>query len=256
VPLAPREAVRQLESLLRDLLGGRLEGLYLFGSLAAGGFHEDRSDVDLFAVLRDAVAEADADALRGVHADFASRNPEWHERVEVGYVPRSVVATFASEPEGTIIAISPGEPLHLRGPEWGWVLNWRSVCRQGERIFGPPPLEVGPEVTPEVFRRAIEMQLREWRDVIREDWVAYVPAARGYAVVTHCRALYALATGEQASKEEAVAWVAQRHPEWADYVRARLADHRADIRGARGEAVAFADWARGVALGDGSVVGD
>lgn len=256
MPLSPREAVGELEALLHDALGRRLLGLYLFGSLAAGGFHEGRSDVDLLAVLTDAVDESDLERLRRLHDDFAARNPEWHERVEVGYVPRSVLATFESEPQGTIVAISPGEPLHLRPPGWGWVLNWRSVCRQGERIAGPPPLEVGPDVTPGVFRRAIEMQLREWRDVIREDWVAYVPAARGYAVVTHCRALHALATGEQASKEEAVAWVAERHPEWAEYVRARLADHRADSRGAQSEAIAFAEWARSEALGDGPVAGD
>jgi hypothetical protein len=248
VELGPREAVAELRALLVDALGDRLGGLYLFGSLAAGGFLAGRSDVDLLAVVESELE--DLDTLRDLHAAFVEAHPEWREHVEVGYVPRNVLATFAGEPVGTMAAISPGEPLHAREPGWGWVLNWRSVCRQGEIVVGPPPLEVGPEVDAEQFRRAIEAQLGEWRDVMREEWVGYFPAARGYAVVTHCRALHTLATGEQASKEDAVEWVAGRYPEWADYVRAQLADHRADSGAAHREAIAFADWARGEALAD------
>jgi len=248
VPLGARDAVAELTSLLRDALAERLLGLYLFGSLPAGSYQEGRSDVDLLAVLSEAPGEDDLPALDALHSGFVARHPEWTERVEVGYIGRGALATFAGEPSGQIAAISPGEPLHLRHPEYGWVLNWHSACTSGETLFGPPPLELGPEVTADVLRRAITERLDEWAHVIREPWVRYVPAARGYAVVTHCRSLHSLATGEVATKEEAVEWVAARYPEQAAYVRRALADHRGDLDAPQREAIAFADWARAEAL--------
>lgn len=249
MPLGAGDAVAELTSLLRGALGERLLGLYLFGSLATGAFQEGRSDLDLLAVLTDAPGDEDLPMLDALHSDFAARHPEWMERVEVGYIGRAVLATFAGEPRGQIAAISPGEPLHLREPEYGWVLNWHSACTRGDTLAGPPPLELGPEVSVDQFRRAVAARLEEWADVMREPWVRYVSAARGYAVVTHCRSLHAMATGESASKEEAVEWVAARYPEWAAYVRLALADHRADLDAPQREAIAFADWARAEALG-------
>lgn len=123
-------------------------------------------------------------------------------------------------------------------------------CRRARTtLVGPPPLELGPEVTVEAFRRAVIARLEEWAGVIREPWVRYVPAARGYAVVTHCRSLHSLATGEVASKEASVEWVAEHYPEHAAYVRSALADHRGDLDTPQQQAIAFADWVRAEALG-------
>ena len=226
----PRERVAELEALLRAELGPDLLGLYLFGSLAAGGFVEGRSDVDLFAVVEDAVDEARLARLRRLHADYVAAHPDWWERVEVGYVDRSVLQTFAGEPAGTIAVISPGEPLHITEPRGGWVLNWYDVCTQGEVVHGPPPLELGPALSNADYRRVVMAQLAAWQDEIREPRLAYVPAAQGYAVVTICRALYALETGGQTTKEAAAAWGAGRFPQWADFDRggARRVPRRPD----------------------------
>ena len=130
-------------------------------------------------------------------------------------------------PAGRVAVISPGEPLNIKDVGAEWILDWRSVCTQGETIVGPPPREIGPEITDEAFRRAVELQLDKWTQDVRAPWVAYVPAHQGYIVVTICRALYALSTGEQTSKEEAVAWAAERFPAWSDFVNDALAQYRA-----------------------------
>src|SRR5215218_1694824 len=60
-----RATLDELAAAIRQHFGRRLAGLYLFGSLAAGGFHQGRSDLDLIAVLDSGVAEGpDLDALR------------------------------------------------------------------------------------------------------------------------------------------------------------------------------------------------
>jgi hypothetical protein len=239
--LEPRAAVDELTRLLADHLGDRLLGLYLFGSLAAGGFYPGKSDVDLFAVLD---AEVDGlGTLEALHAGFVERHPEWTERVEVGYVPQAVLQTLGGEPHGRIAVISPGEPLNVKDAESDWTLNWHAVCTRGETLLGPPPLELGPAVAPHAFRRAVESLLAYWQTAVRAPSVAYVPAHQGYIVVTLCRALFALETGEQATKEEAAFWAAERYPEWASFIGESLAAYRADVQPAHERTIGFVDYA-------------
>ena len=139
--------VAELAGLLEVELGADLLGLYLFGSLTAGGYVDGRSDIDLLAVLERDVDEERLPALERLHAGFGARHPEWIERVEVGYVGQSVLQTLADTPAGTIAVISPGEPLHIKDVEWDWTLNWSVACTKGEVIRGPPALVLGPAVS-------------------------------------------------------------------------------------------------------------
>jgi predicted nucleotidyltransferase len=237
-----RDTLRQLTQAIERHLGSRLLGLYLFGSLAVGGFYPGKSDLDLFAILETDVEEgAQLEALKDVHDRFVSERPAWVERIEVSYVSRSVLQTLAGRPGGRIAVISPGEPLHVRDVGFDSTIDWYGVCAKGETLCGPAPLELGPAVSPDAFKRAVEAQLREWPARARAPWVAYVPAHQGYVVVTLCRALYALDTGEQATKEEAVAWAAATFPEWSTFIEDALAEYRADVQPAHAELVAFTD---------------
>jgi hypothetical protein len=260
VAAGAREALREITAGLQSLLGRNLTALYLFGSLAAGTFVDSRSDLDLLAVLDNELSDAEVEELRSFHAAFAAEHPEWIERVEVGYLSRAVLRSFGRDPAGTMVAISPGEPIHRRDAGPGWVLNWHSVYTEGETLFGAPPRELGPELSADARRRAVLADLRSFQEHVREHWLAYVPAAQGYAVVTICRALHALETGREASKEDAVAWAAGRYPEWAGFVQEALAAHRADVGEGRAETIRFADFAVGQSSqddsrGEGSRVG-
>jgi predicted nucleotidyltransferase len=238
-----RQRLAELAALIRAELGGSLLGLYLYGSLAADRFVEGRSDVDLFAVLEHDVDDERFEALRALHDGFVRAHPAWVERVEVAYVPRHVLRTLGGEPAGELAVISPGEPLNVHEVDRGWAINWYSVCTMGETVVGPPPLDLGPEVTAGRFRQAVEARLRAFEDEVRARAIAYVPAAQGYVVVTVCRALYALATGEQASKEEAAAWAAAQYPDWATFIEEALAAHRADVRPRHEATIRFVEQA-------------
>lgn len=237
-----RETVAELAALLQDHLGEALAGLYLFGSIAAGGFVPGKSDVDLLAVLDHDVEEGDElAALTALHAGFVSRHPEWTDRVEVGYVSRAALSTFGDDPAGRIAVVSPGEPLNVKDAGADWVVNWHGVCAAGETLAGPPPLELGPRVTPAAYRRAVATHLQTWATQVREPWVAYVPAHQGYVVVTVCRALHLLETGKQTTKEDAAAWAAERYPEWATLIDNALRRYRADVHGPHEETIRFVD---------------
>src|SRR3954452_25213147 len=86
---------------LRDrhqaLLGAKLAGLYLFGSLVWGDFDHDSSDIDLLAALSSAVGERELAALERLHADFIAIHPYWRNRVEVAYVALEALRTFREQ---------------------------------------------------------------------------------------------------------------------------------------------------------------
>jgi len=237
-----RETLHQLTSTLESHLGADLLGLYLFGSLAAGGFYPGKSDLDLMAIVAAPVEEGEQlDALRTLHDAFVAERPAWVERIEVSYVPLDVLQTLGDRPKGRIAVINPGEPLHMRDTGFESTLDWHSVTTQGETLLGPQPLDLGPEVSPGAYRRAVEALVNEWPSNVRAPWVAYVPAHQGYIVLTLCRALYGLATGEQATKDEAAAWAAARYPEWASFIHEARARYRADVHDAHRALITFTD---------------
>ena len=125
--------------------------------------------------------------LRSLHDAFLSERPTWIERIEVAYVERGVLQTFGDRPRGRTAVISPGEPLHIRDAGAEFTLDWYGVTTQGETILGPPPLDLGPQVSPSAYRHAVEELLKEWPSRVRAPWVAYVPAHQGYVVMTLCQ---------------------------------------------------------------------
>src|SRR5215204_1186523 len=243
-----RETLKQLTSAIESHFGSDLLGLYLFGSLVADAFYPGKSDLDLMAIVVAEVEEGQQlEALRSLHDAFVSERPAWVERVEVAYVDRGVLRTFGDRPRGRIAVICPGEPLHIRDVGFESTLDWHSVNTQGETIVGPSPLVLRPEVSPGAYRHGVEALLREWPSRVREPWVAYVPAHQGYVVMTLCRALYALATGKQATKEEAATWAAARYPEWSSFINEAHATYRADVRDSHHALISFTDYAVGQA---------
>jgi predicted nucleotidyltransferase len=239
-----RETLKQLTSALESHFETDLLGLYLFGSLAAGAFYPGKSDLDVMAVLTAEVEEGQQfERLRALHEAFVAERPAWVERIEVVYVDRDVLGTLADRPRGRIAVVCPGEPLHVRDAGFDSTLDWHGVTTQGERILGPPPLHLGPKISRDAYRHAVEVLLQDWPSRVRAPWVAYVPAHQGYVVMTLCRALYALATGEQTTKDEAAAWAAARYPEWSGFIDEARATYRADVHDAHHALISFTDHA-------------
>jgi predicted nucleotidyltransferase len=139
------ETLKELAAAIESHFGSDLLGLYLFGSLAAGGFYPGKSDIDLMAIIGAGVEEGpQLEDLRSLHDTFVSERPAWVERVEVAYVERGVLQTFGERPRGRIADVCPGERLRIRDAGAEFTLDWHGVTTVGETIFGPPPLDLGP----------------------------------------------------------------------------------------------------------------
>jgi predicted nucleotidyltransferase len=62
---------RHVAGLWDDLLGNRLAGVYLIGSLAHGGYHARYSDIDIALISRDAPEEGEFDLINRKAARYA-----------------------------------------------------------------------------------------------------------------------------------------------------------------------------------------
>jgi len=67
---------------LKRLLGKKIVGLYLSGSLAYGDFVPGRSDIDLQAVVRKPLTEEELRSVEQLHREIERHCPEWADRIE------------------------------------------------------------------------------------------------------------------------------------------------------------------------------
>lgn len=207
-----------LDELRRDIhqvLGNKLAGLYLYGSLVTGDFDHVHSDIDLLAVLASDLSADEFADLDAMHGAFVAAHPAWEDRIEIAYLTQAALKTFRTQ-ASPIAIISPGEPFHYKDAGEDWLINWWNVRRQGVTLAGPVAAQVIDPISDEEFLAAVRTQVGEWRSYVHE---MERRKSQAYAIITMCRALYALHYGEQASKRQAAEWAAATYPQWEPLIR-------------------------------------
>lgn len=211
-PSTPYPEVNEAVGLLRfhvsGVLADRLVGMYLYGSLAHGGFDTETSDIDVLIVTAEKLSKETICTLSGVHAHLTERIPTWANRLEGAYVPRSVIRRHESN-DVTFPCFHEGR-FYLGQLESDWILHRHILRESGVVVIGPRPDTLIDPVSGEDVRRAVVALLHEWWEPmvgdprrLRES--GYQP----YVVLTMCRALYTLHHGVVVSKPDATAWARQ-----------------------------------------------
>lgn len=222
------ETVVPLLARMRAILGAKLVGLYLYGSLAAGDFDPASSDVDFVAATAARLDDGELARLAAMHAAIAASGGKWGKRLEGAYFPLDALRRHDPR-DMRHPFLSSTTPFGIHELGWDWVINRHTLRERGVVVEGPAPATLIDPVTREELADAVRM-------LLRTDWARYLddPAllrARNYqafAIFTMCRALYALARGEFVSKSAAAAWAeAHLDAQWRPLV-ARARAWRAD----------------------------
>lgn len=212
------ELMQSFASGLRRVLGGKLVGVYLGGSVSLGDYCAGSSDLDFLVVTDGRLSPADLDALAVFHREFLTAHPS-AGRLEGDYAPRECII-----PEGTTVPV----PRCKRGafvPEVDQVmLSADNICNMRENgiaFYGPPPAEVLPPVSPDQVRAAVRAMLAE------APKPAQRPEEQADELLDLLRSLCALETGKPTTKAQGAEW-ARRHlePRWHPVVDAALAIRR------------------------------
>lgn len=206
--------LNDLLARIQSVLHSKLLGLYLYGSLASGGFNLDVSDIDLLAIIDTDLKEQELLALKETHATIASQYPAWKYRIEVAYLSATGLREFKNK-RSKIAVISPGEPLHVKDAGIDWLINWYSVQEKGIAFFGPNQTTFIPNISIDEYRNANKQQATLWLERINDYNDSSAPGSLAYVVFTMCRILYGYTKSEQTSKKQAGLWVTNEFPEWA-----------------------------------------
>jgi hypothetical protein len=206
--------VRAVRDAIVDTTGRSLIGLYVYGSLATGGFEPDVSDIDLIAVLAEEPDEELVGRLAAMHASIARAAPDWDDRVEVDYVSADGLAACRTATT-RIARISPGEPLHLTDAGRDFLLDWYPARQDGVALQGPPIDALIPEIPRAEYLEEVRAYLAGFATRFDDD---ASPGSQAYAILTMCRGLYALRFGERPTKREAGHRAARAFPRWADLI--------------------------------------
>ena len=204
---------------VRAILGDRLIGLYLYGSLSSGGFDPDSSDVDFLVVTDAALDESDLYALRRMHEGLARSGLRYATELEGSYIPADALRKY-----------DPDDSRHPSiGVDWDfgvishghqWVLEGELVRTRGVRVAGPPPASLIDPVTPDALREAALHTLRDFwsKQLDGAEWLR-PRNYQAFAILTMCRALYTVEHGKVISKPDAARWVrGSLDPQWAQLV--------------------------------------
>jgi hypothetical protein len=184
---AERAYLDELVGRLQELLGPELVGVYAGGSWALGGYQPGPSDLDVAVVVREALADDDADRIvaklrheafpcpaRGlelvVYTEETARTPSVEPAFELNLNTGSGI-TFRADREA-------------QAGERQWFAIDRSVLAEhGIALFGPPATDVFAPVAPDDLRPALADVLRWYGREAPESEDAVLNAGRSLIFV-------------------------------------------------------------------------
>jgi hypothetical protein len=200
------ETLAALLSGCRTILGDDLFGLYLFGSLASGGFDPETSDIDFVVVTKADVGAATEAKLAGLNRRIQATGSPWTAKLEGSFLPLHAFEDF--NPAGTMyptIGMGGWYGLDHKGIERA--LQRFLLREDGIALAGPPPKTFIAPVDPAALKAETLDTLHGWWRAQHDDPVRLRRRGyQAYAVLTMCRMLYTLETGGVASKPTAARW--------------------------------------------------
>ena len=218
------DVLRLLRAEAQKTLGQDFAGMYLYGSLSSGDFNPRSSDIDFLIATTRELPPEQVQALKEMHARIAASGLMWAKELEGSYIPLADLRRY-----------DPAHALHPSiGVDWDfgvnphgsdWIIQRHILRQQGVTLAGPPPAALIDPVSVDDLRRAVRETLRDW-------WQGHVVDShrlesriyQAFAVLTMCRALYTLQTGDIVSKPVAAAWGRQTlEPRWAGLIERALA---------------------------------
>jgi hypothetical protein len=210
---------------VQAVLGARLVGLYLYGSLASGDFDPHTSDIDFLVVTDGMLSDELVAGLKELHARLAARGPKLASKLEGAYLPLAELPRYRPN-AGPFPTLNEGH-FYLACPESDWIIQRWVLREQGVVVAGPPLTPLIEPVSPLDLKKAVLGYLREWWQPLLESPTGCARLERSdyqaYAVLSMCRALYTLRCGEIASKPVSARWAqAEFDSRWHGLIESAL----------------------------------
>ena len=143
--------LRLLLAKVQAILGARMVGLYLYGSLSLGDFDPASSDVDFLVVTEGRLPEELLEQLREMHAATAACGLPYAMKLEGSYIPREAIWRYdpANDEHPTIGSDWPFQ-IGRHGPQW--IIERQIVREYGVTVWGPSARTLIEAISPDELR--------------------------------------------------------------------------------------------------------
>jgi hypothetical protein len=218
----------------RAVLGERVVGMYLYGSLATGDFDPARGDIDFVVVTEGEPTPAELSALTEMHDRFATSGSPWALEIDGSYISREAIRRY--DPARAVhphVERGVGK-LRLEQLAPDWVIQRHVLREHGVALAGPPAETLIDPVGPDEIRAAVRsLALDSWAPLGEAPGQLGHWGGQVFAILTMCRMLHTLETGRVASKQAAGRWARAALGEpWARLIDRALAWRKTDSRAA------------------------
>jgi hypothetical protein len=228
---------------VKHILGDKVIGLYLGGSLAYGDFVPARSDIDLQAVVRTSVAQDELHLIELLHKKLDERYPKWANRTECSYVPLDLMREV--NPPATPRPWWGFDTMYAAAPAGNeWTINHYLLAKHGISLAGPdfktliPPIDIQ-----DVRRASVKDLFVEWAPKIDDPAWLSNSHHQSYLVLNLCRILHTAIGGATGSKKLAGRWAKLTFPKWKDLIEEAERWGYGDVMSRPDDVVAFLKFA-------------
>ncbi|KPL07291.1 hypothetical protein AMJ86_04840 [bacterium SM23_57] len=217
-----------LHDRVSDILGERFIGMYLYGSLATDEFESERSDIDYVVITDDYLADPVINALESMHRELFDKGDRWVKKLEGAYVPMEIIRRHESN-HPPVPTINEGK-FYLAPLDSDWIFQRHILRESGRTISGPPLRDFIDTVSSKDLKIAVHDVIDDWWEpMFANPSRLHDPGYQPYAVLSMCRLLYTVTSGELASKSKAATWALGVLPaEWVPLINHALAWHDGD----------------------------
>jgi len=210
------EFVYNYTSGLVEILGQKIVGIYLTGSLSYGDFDINSSDIDITNIIDKEMTRAEIENIKQFHIGLEKDFPKWSERMECTYTPIAML-------RNTLPPIHPrpwyyGMKKHLyEEASYGneWIINKYLLYKNAIELYGPGFKDLTQEVSIiEVQKACIRDINAEWKPKLNDDEYFKDSHNESYFVLNLCRILYTVLNKKAGTKKESSNWVKSKFNEW------------------------------------------
>jgi len=205
--------VEEFRDELFTVLGKKLVGAYLYGSIAFPEYEPRAGDIDFHVVVRKSLTGEDVKGLDRLHRTLAAKF-EFGKRLDGFYIPLAK-ARRSRIPRGLVYG-AHGR-IHRGGSDDTWALHREHLHASAYiRLQGPSGSRIFPRADWKSIRSALYRQLLYARKIIESDsW---------WAVLNLCRLVYSFENGRTViSKVGAARWALKRLPsKWRPVIRSAI----------------------------------
>lgn len=202
-----------------EILGERVLGIYLFGSLSYEDFVPNRSDIDLLVITKGFLSKKELEEIKKFHIKIEEVFTEWGKRIECSYTPLEMFKNRL--------------PINLHRPYFGagifypaatygneWLINNYLVYKHGIMLAGPDiKTLIAPVDIQDVQKASIQDLYKEWvPKIIDETWLQN-SHYQSYLILNLCRILHIVLNGEASSKSVSAEWVKKEFPQWKNLIQ-------------------------------------